>query len=641
MKFPEFNATVNPTNDKCYSVRTSNGLMGHVTFEEAKVLAADLDSAIYWTIPKGFLIIRTTCKAVIDTIIARNEEVLVVETPACYEIYCKSNFFKNTANNVLACGADADTLGYSSSDTTILLPFKMKKNTCPLYNGVKVVHSNGLGMIPLWLSPTFRRSSNSRSGLLLPIQQDTSNELIALYKKLKDFNEGDKKNILSIVNEYMCQNKLTPNELDNIFSISQNAITDTFFDKNSFLHYKFGDYIIDNCHIKRDSVTNNLYYYDYKRNVYVQDKDFLMGYMTRLCPQLKDHQKDETIKYINNYLYEDMVAFNETPTTIVFKNGILDVADMSFEPMTPEKLESIQIDANYNPNAYSATADEFFQTITGGDIECKQVLLEAIGYSLLKTTELQKTFMLVGSGKNGKSTYLDLLKHILGVKNYAAISMKDLSNNFRVSMLEGKLASIAADISSAPLQDTDLFKNIVSGDEITIEKKYQDAKLGKFFATMLFACNKLPRTTDTSDGYYRRWVIVPFNANLKNISSVEGANFKKKLLAQDSIDYIAYLAVKAISVVINTTLEFTQPQCVKDMLNEYRIDNSSVLSWIKEEFPNGITEYGINMVGSLESFGLSSNYSTYKQWCLDSGRKSSSKATFRNEIKAEYGVELK
>jgi putative DNA primase/helicase len=641
MKFPEFNNIVNPSNDKCYNITTTNGLMTYVTFQEAKTLANDKSSAIYWILPKGVLIIRTTCKAVVDTIIARQEKVMVVETPTCYEIYCKSNFYKTTANNVLACGVNADTLGYTSSDTTILLPFRSPSNTCNLYNGMSIVYDNGIDSVPLWLCPLYNKSAKSKCGIDLPIQQNTSTVLLTHMFKLKSFNDGDKQNIISIMNEHFAINKLTPNELSSIIKLSQAETADMFFDKNIFKHDAFGNYVIENCNIKRDSVTNQLYYYDSKHNIYVQDKDYLMGYMTRLCPKLKDHQKEEAMKYITNFLYDDRVAFNQSDTTICFKNGLYDVATGTFEPMTPEKLESIQIDANYDPNAYSATADEFFRTATGGNKDCEQLLLEAIGYTMLKTTEMQKTFMLIGAGRNGKSTYLDLLKHILGVRNYAAISMKDLSNNFRVSMLEGKLASIAADISAAPIQDTDLFKNIVSGDEITIEKKYQDARLGKFFATMLFACNKLPKTTDNSNGFYRRWVIVPFNANLENVSSVEGANFKKKLLAQESIDYVAYKAVGAISKVLNSTLEFTQPDVVKQMLEEYKIENSSVLSFIKESFPNGIdSTKGAAFGQPLKDWSLQTIYENYKQWCIDSGRKTVSKASLKTELKVSFNIEV-
>ena len=89
-----------------------------------------------------------------------------------------------------------------------------------------------------------------------------------------------------------------------------------------------------------------------------------------------------------------------------------------------------------------------------------------------------------------------------------------------------------------------------------------------FIATLFFSCNKLPRTPDTSGGFYRRFVIVPFLADLNAVSAVDGMAFKKRLLSQESVDYVAYKAIKAITEVLNTTKEFTMPEEVKAMLDD-------------------------------------------------------------------------
>ena len=250
--------------------------------------------------------------------------------------------------------------------------------------------------------------------------------------------------------------------------------------------------------------------------------------------------------------------------------------------------------------------------------------------------------MLTGIGRNGKSTFFELLTAILGENNCTNLAPKNLESNFAASSLVNKLASIAADISGKPLSETDLLKSVAAGDRIMIEKKFKDATEGRVFSTLFFACNKLPRTPDTSDGFYRRWVIIPFDANLSAVKNVEGFMFKNKLLSQESIDYIAYKAVKAIYRVMTETMDFTQPASVVKMLDAYKVNNSSVLCWFKEVFlknHSNVTkedrEYAIN---KLKSEQLVSAYSNYTEWCKLTNKQALARPNFEEEVKSQYGI---
>jgi putative DNA primase/helicase len=251
---------------------------------------------------------------------------------------------------------------------------------------------------------------------------------------------------------------------------------------------------------------------------------------------------------------------------------------------------------------------------------------------MLKTNELQLAFMLVGTGRNGKSTYLDLIKAVLGRGNYASISFKDLQSNFRASMLINKLASFAGDVSNQPIQDSELVKSLIAGEEVTMEQKYKDAVTQEVYSTMFYACNTLPRTPDTTEGFYRRFCIIPFVADLTKVSKVDGMNFKRNLLAPDALDYVAYKAVQAITNVLNNTREFTEPQAVKDMKQAYRVDNSTVLSWFKENFKNDVK--------LLQQKKLTEAYLNYCNWCDDCNRTHVSRTTFESRLHSDIGIEL-
>ena len=635
MKFPEFNRVVNPNDEKCYVAFTNNGTPSALSFDDiTKLSKTDPTLEIGWIMPKGFFVIETNCMNILPSIIGRNEEIMVVSDGKKLQIYCKGDFDRSTQNNILACGLNANTIAHNNKGgVSIILPFKNSKVcTAPTVLQLNIVHSNGISTAPSWLLPLRRVSSDKPDGIDLPIQNNEQTILLNQLKRIKHLNRLIQQEVIEVLNKDFCASPLTKDELNNLLSISEEQLLKQFFDKDKFLHNKLGDYIIQSCNIKRDSISKELFYFDDKQHIYSNDSDFITGYITKLCPSLKAYQIEETVKYITRYLYDESVVFNSDPFKVVFKNGVLDIYTMKLEPMTPDNLESIKINCNYDPNAYSATVDEFFNTATNGDKLIEQLLYEAIGYSMLKTNELQKAFILVGSGRNGKSTYLDLIKGVLGRENTTTVSFKDLANNFRAAMLEGKLASLAGDISSQPITDSDLIKSISAGEDITIEQKYKQAQSKALFSTLFFACNKLPRTPDTSDGFYRRWCIIPFVANLSKITRVEGMMFKRDLLSQESLDYVAYKAVQAIYKVLTTTNEFSEPQAVTDMLTNYKIDNSTVLSWHRDIHKDDIDK--------LKNLKAGAAYVSYCKWCEEAGRVRSSQTTFVNSIKSDLGVDL-
>ena len=82
------------------------------------------------------------------------------------------------------------------------------------------------------------------------------------------------------------------------------------------------------------------------------------------------------------------------------------------------------------------------------------LMLEYIGYWLIRTNKLQKDLMCVGDEDNGKSVMLKVITKFLGLEN---ISSKTLHS----------LANIFADLSAKRLQDVEALKVLASGDRIS------------------------------------------------------------------------------------------------------------------------------------------------------------------------------
>ena len=633
MTFWEFNKLVNPKDEPMYFGTVYNAEPKLVNGSSIQTLGKETSLEISWVIQPGFLVIETNQTNILPYITSKAESVMVFQKNADkLIIVSRSDFNRTTTFNRLYCGITANTIGPGK---TLLLPFKSKVNTSSNLTTYNHTLGNTIGELPLWLKPIRKISNNVDDGIQIPVIGNPQVVLLDCISRLKalGLNKILTNDIVTLINNEFCQSPLKELDLENVLQISEQQMMSQFFEKDKFLHDKLGNYIIRNCYVKKDIISKELYFYNEKKKAYSTDTDYLMGYMTKLIPSLKHYQKEETLKYIQSFLYEDAVKFNENPYTIVFKNGILDVNTLVFKPMSPDYHESIQINANYNPNAQSQIVDEYFKTATKGNQDIESLLFEAIGYSMIKTNELQKAFLLVGSGRNGKSTYLDLIRELLGRENCTAISFKDLANTFRASAMNNKLASLAGDISAAPLTDSDMVKSIISGEEVMIEQKYKDAQAKSLFTTLFFAANKLPRTPDQSFGFYRRLTIIPFVADLTAVSRVDGLLFKQKLLSQEALDYTAYRAILAISRLLNTTKEFTTPKEVIDMMEQYKIENSSVLSWYADEFKNKREEL-------IKFKTREAAYNNYKAWCTNSLRHALNMSNFVNAVKTELNLDL-
>lgn len=646
LTFTKFNDLLNEEGSEVYielknKIPTSKGNLSPLSFDEIKQKAKiDPELEIGWLVKEGILVIdiddRSTADIVLDIIKKRNEKVLVCKTTRGIHIYTKSDFNKKTTDNILACGAFADTIVHGNGKSYITTPFKNPKiNTSKTLANREVVHFNGIEETPFWLKPTFKSSRKKEDAIIGFPHTDVRNDSLnrQLWRlKSSSLTAKQREETMRIINDYILQTPLDDEELSNTILREENnkdlPQKEFFSQSGSFLHNKLGDFLIDYINIKKGEGSDSLYHYNEEKNIYEANEEYLKGQMTILIPQLQNHQKNEVLHYLNSKLELSKTSFNNNPYTIVFKNGVLDLTTFEFKDHSPNHLETIQINADFNPSAKSETVDEFFKTATDDNEDLITLLYESIGYSMLKTVDMASCFILTGAGRNGKSTFLDLIKEVVGKENSTSVDFKELGRNFGIGGLANKLVSLAGDISNQRINDSDMFKKIVAGDMVRVDEKYEKKYDTVLFSTLFFSANELPRSPDTTDAFYRRLVIIPFNANLEKVSKVEGMLFKKKLLDKESLEYTAYKAVMAIKQVLDTSQDFTEPDVCKEEKQKYKILNSSVLTWE--------TERDEDIIGQ-ESNSL---YEEYEVWTDMNGYKPVGKSRFDRELCNELKLEL-
>lgn len=224
--------------------------------------------------------------------------------------------------------------------------------------------------------------------------------------------------------------------------------------------------------------------------------------------------------------------FDETTRgKLNFQNGVLDLNDMSWGEHTKENgFRKIL------PYAYDATAtcplfDKFLDDVTLGRDELKEPLLQFAGYSLSNDPNWEhKSMILKGEGRNGKSTFVNILKALAGEGSYSSMTLVELEKDTNRYVLDGALFNISEETPDKSLLDSALFKNLTAGGEMQVKKLYEQPYNVRNKAKLWLLCNSMPPTKDMSFAMFKRLAIVPFEATFDGINVDK--HIEKKLVPE-------------------------------------------------------------------------------------------------------------
>ena len=344
---------------------------------------------------------------------------------------------------------------------------------------------------------------------------------------------------------------------------------------NRFSHSEFGDALIEEYNI----ITMNGKLYIYEDGYYQADNRIIERKMIQTYPDIKTQQRTEVLNYIRIKTLKKPEDIKNNPYIVNLKNTRLDIRSGKLYSFTPEAIEFDRIPVTYDPTAYNADLDKMLNRVFCGNVEIRALFEEMIGYCLMKHLKYEKGFLFTGSGSNGKSTILELIKTFLGVGNYSSIELNKVTDRFSTAGLEHKLANIGDDINSKALSDTGTLKKLFSGQSLEVERKGTDPFTLRSYATHIYSCNEIPRSYDKTDGFYRRWVMIPFNAKFTEHDPDFDPMIGDKIMTDNALSYLLNIAIDGARRLIRRGC-FTTPQAVKEALESYKISNSLALSWI-------------------------------------------------------------
>lgn len=437
-----------------------------------------------------------------------------------------------------------------------------------------------------------------------------------------DFTVDETRECIRILNKFVLKEPLPDDELETILR-DEAFQKPVFFMGSTFLFDKFATYMKNTAHIVK--INNQLHIY--KDGVYENGYKEIETEMIHYIPNLKKTQRREVLDYMELITEERQMS---EANLIAFENGVYDMVTGELKPFSSDMVITNKIPWNYNPDAYSELADKTLDKLACNDRNIRLLLEECIGYCFYRRNELGKAFILTGDKSNGKSTFLDVLKHILGEGNISALDLKELGDRFNTSMMFGKLANIGDDIGDDFLQGSQvsIFKKIVTGNRIKAERKGQDPFEFNPYIKLLFAANDIPRMKDKTGAVLRRLVIIPFNASFSKSDPDYDPFIKYKLVSQEAIEYMIQLGVAGLIRILENN-EFTKSEKVQNQLDEYEEENNPIIAFIADT--------GVDMI---EDEPTNEVYKRYQVFCADNSMTPMSNIVFSKQINKRLGLEI-
>ena len=319
-------------------------------------------------------------------------------------------------------------------------------------------------------------------------------------------------------------------------------------------------------------------------------------------------------------------------------NGVLDLKTGTFRAGKPEDFIKTIAPTEWKfINEPAPTWDKFSNEIFDDDSELVNYDNRLLGYGITGLNREHIGPFLVGSGRNGKGTLLEIVKHVLGDLAYKTESELLLDQKFAKSSgspnsgimaLRGKRIVWASETSEGRRLNTGKLKELVGGDTLNARAVYGKRHV-EFSPThlLLLITNNKPHAPANDYALWQRIHLIPFNLSFvdnptKSNERQVDKQLSEKLMAEAS-GILAWL--------VRGCLEYQRqglnpPEIVRAATEEYRKDEDIIGHFIDDRCV-------ISVNATVRAGDL---YQAYKTWCDDMGHRALSGVRFGKELKTRF-----
>ena len=279
---------------------------------------------------------------------------------------------------------------------------------------------------------------------------------------------------------------------------------------------------------------------------------------------------------------------SEDSDVVALANGLFDLRTKELRPFSPKVVLTSKASVAFREGATTCpvmddgwSVDEWIRELANNDPEVEQLFWEIIAALFRPEHPFKKAALLYSpTGSNGKGTFLELLRHLVGVDRVATLSISDFGEQFLPEALCSAFAVLSDENEVGDfLRKAGAFKAWVTHDWIRINVKYGPARSVKGRGLCVFCVNELPASKDKSESFYRRFVAIPFLKRF--VGEDENSAIKNDYVKRPKV--LEYVAHKALMMPWFDT--FVTPAVCDKLLGQIRVENDPVLQFAEEFLP--------------------------------------------------------
>jgi putative DNA primase/helicase len=288
-------------------------------------------------------------------------------------------------------------------------------------------------------------------------------------------------------------------------------------------------------------------------------------------------------------------------------------------PFDQSDFLKYQLDFSFDENATCPLFDAFINRCVP-DPECRAVLQEFVGY-IFTNLNLEKMLVLIGDGGNGKSVFMRIVCALIGVPNVSNYSLGSFSHEYNRATLVNILVNYSSEkgFDLAP----DIMKALISAEPLQAREIYQKPFTLFNRAKFVTNTNELPRETEHTEAYFRRFIIVPFNQRITDAE--KDIDLAEKIIRNELPGVFNWLLGGLHRLLVNR--RFTESETVRKELKSFKEQSDSLQLFLNEK------RYAPLADGDAEAQKLLADlYRDYKTYCIEDGYKPLGKNRFSQRL---------
>lgn len=318
--------------------------------------------------------------------------------------------------------------------------------------------------------------------------------------------------------------------------------------------------------------------------LYDMDEDAIKRIIEQYGPNMTEKEiKDVFAKLERN---APLLSLTQNQDLIPVQNGVFDYKSKDLLSFSPEMVFTAKCGVNYNSQAQNITihnaedgSDWDFETwiqSLSDDLEVVNLLLEITGACIRTNVAWNKSAWLYDTkGRTGKGTILRLMQNLCGEESYDSIAVEDFGTDAYLENLMRKTAIICDENNvSSYLDKAKNFKKAVTGDPITINRKYRSTIKFRFRGFIVQSMNSMPKTKDRTDSFTRRLLIIPMT---KSFDGIEKTYIKEDYLGRQEV--LEYVLKKVLNM---NYYSLSEPQACKNLISEFKEYNNPLTEFWNE-----------------------------------------------------------